>query len=393
MYFRRTGPLDDRRRRVLSDPLLASALGLDSRSRSRRGSRRQIRLLKSENYGDAEFLEDQARLIDLIPLRGSTVFCVFAAGALLFIGLLALHAWMPKLAAWMPSGRLAAFDLENPRSLATWFSTLVLAGAAMAAVLVFSVRRYKIDDYHGHYHVWLWASLCWLYMSVEQTTCLREAIADLLIAVTGARLFADGAAWWMILYAFLIGGVGMRLLIDMRSCALSSTALVAAAACYALVLLSKFGLLRDFYWGDPVLLRHGAVMMGNLLVLMAMLLHGRHVIIDALGLLPRSEAPADLLRRGAQIAEAAQLLTACSRAVKVHPAHGVPRPSTSTASGTPQQVTVVVAPTPQGTKSGVASAATASDLIPSTARKLTKEERKRLRERLERERRQREALG
>jgi hypothetical protein len=394
MYFRRTGPLDDRRRRVLSDPLLASALGLGSRStRYRRSSGRQVRLLRSENYGDAEFLEDQVRLIDLIPLRGYTVFLVFAAGVLAVAGLLVLHAWMPRFAAWLPSGRLAAFDLDNPRSLGTWFSTLVLAAAAFAAVLVFSVRRYKIDDYHGHYHVWLWASLCWLYMSIEQTTCLRDAIADLLIAVTGARLFADGAAWWMILYGFLIGGVAMRLLIDMRSCTSSSTALVAAAACYVVVVLAQFGLVQDLFWGEPAALRHGAVMFGNLLVFMAMLLHGRHVILDALGLLPRSEAPTELLRRGAQIAEAAQLLTACSRAVKVHPPHSVPRPAPSTSSGTPQQVTVVVAPTPQGSKPSAATPAAASDFIPSVARKLTKEERKRLRERLERERRQREALG
>lgn len=375
-YFRRSGPLEERRRRLLSDSLLASALGLSSRpARYRRSGRRRVRLLRSANYGDGRFLDDLPRLIDIIPLRARSVAGVMVAGLVAVAGLLALHAWAPRMAAWTPSGRLVAFDLDNPQGLARWFSALVLACAALAAVTVYSIRRYKLDDYHGHYHVWLWAALCWLYLSAEQTTCLRQTLADVLIVLTGTALVGDGSVWWMILYGFLIGGVAARLLVDMRGCLFSSLALVSAAVCYAVVLLSEFRLLDGVYSGNPVVLRHGAVLAGNYLILMAMLLHGRHVLFDALGLLP-NQAPSEALRQTAELAEAAELLSEYSQAVRIHPAHGVAPPRESVSEG-PQQVTVLVAP--PAADATTATPVAPKSLLPAVVRRLTRAERRRSR--------------
>jgi hypothetical protein len=391
MYFRRTGPLDDRRRRVLNDPLLVSTLGSRSR-RTRRTSRRKVRVLRSENYGDADFLEDQSRLIDLVPIRISRVLAVLVSGLLFAVGLLALHACSPRLAPLTPSGRLTAFDLDQPACLGTWFSSGVLVLAAFMAVLVYSIRRYRIDDYHGHYHVWLWAALCWLVMSLEQTAPVRQSVADLLIAVTGTRLLGDGSVWWIVVYGFLIGGVGMRLLIDMRSCLASCGLLVGAASSYLLALAIQLDWLSSYALENPVLLRHGAILAGNLLIFYAMTLHARHVLLDAAGLLPRREYPGELLARGAELAEAAEILSSCGRAVRVHPAHSGGRSATTRVADPPQQVTVVLAQ-PQQSPKAATIATTASSASPSAGRRLTKEERRRLRERLERERREREALG
>lgn len=375
-YFRRSGPLDERRRRLLSDSLLAAALGLGSpRRRHPRAARRRVRLLRSANYGDGRFLDDLPRLIDLIPLRAWSVAAVFVAGLLAVSCLLALHTFMPRIAAWAPSGRPVAFDLNDPQSLARWFSTLVLACAALAAVTVYSIRRYKLDDYHGHYHVWMWAALCWLYMSAEQTTCLRRTLADVLIALTGTPLVGDGSVWWIILYGFLIGGVAARLAVDMRGCLVSSAALVAAAACYGLVLLAYFQVLDGFYRGDPLVLRHGAVLVGNYLILMAMLLHGRYVLFDALGLIGH-HSPSEALRQTAELARAAELLSEYSHGIRIHPAHGVPRTRSENVAENPQQVTVVVAPPATDTPS--APPAAPVPLLPAVVRRMTRAERRRL---------------
>lgn len=375
MYFRRGGPLEERRRRLLSDSLLAAALGLGSRpARLRRSTRRRVRLLRSAHYGDGRFLDDLPRLIDLIPLRTWSVGAALAAGLLAVAGLLALHVWMPRMAAWAPSGQPVAFDLDNPQGLARWFSSLVLACASLGAVTVYSVRRHKLDDYHGHYHVWLWAALCWLYMSAEQTTCLRQTLADVLIVLTGTPLVGDGAVWWIILYGFLIGGVAARLLVDMRGCLVSSAALVGAAVCYGAALLAHLRMLDGFYSGDPLLLRHGAVLMGNYLILMAMLLHGRHVLLDALGLLGH-QTPSEVLRQTAELAQAAELLSEYSRGVRIHPAHGIPQARSANLSEEPQQVTVVVAP--PAAESPAGSPAAPNSLLPAVVRRLTRAERRR----------------
>jgi len=374
-YFRRSGPLEERRRRLLSDSLLAAALGLGPRRVPlRHTGRRRSRLLRSANYGDGRFLDELPRLIDLIPLRAWSVGALLVTGVLAVAGLLALHAWAPRMAAWAPSGRMAAFDLEDPRGLARWFSTLVLACAALAAVTVYSIRRYKLDDYHGHYHVWLWAALCWLYMSAEQTTCLRHTLADVLIVLTGTPLMGDGSVWWMIVYGFLIGGVAARLLLDMRGCLFSSLALLGGAVCYGLVLLSEFHLLDGVYSGDRLMLRHGAVLVGNYLILMAMLLHGRHVLFDALGLLP-PQAASEALRQTAELAEAAELLSAYSHGVRIHPAHGIPASRSEGLSEGPQQVTVVVAP--PAAEVSPAPPAVPKPLLPAVIRRLTRADRRR----------------
>jgi hypothetical protein len=284
------------------------------------------------------------------------------------------------------------FDLGSPSCLANWFSSAVLAMAAFMAALVYSIRRYKVDDYHGHYHVWLWAATCWLLMSVEQVAVLREAVADLLTAVTGTRLLGNGAAWWIAVYGFLIGGVATRLLIDMRSSLASTATLLGAAGCYILVLVAHFGGLQAHAFLGAKDTLQAAVLLGNVLVFLAMVLHARHVVLDACGFLPRRESPADLLRRGAELAEAADILTSCSRSVR-RPPLSRSRSSSSTASEPPQQVTVVLAQPQQPPRTTTVPAGVVSGSDPSVGRRLTKEERKRLRERLERERRERDALG
>lgn len=380
MYFRSTGMSDDRRRRVLNDSLLASSLvsGRGRRSASR-GSRRKVRLLRSENYGDAEFLEDLPRLFELIPLRLYPFLAVLFAGVAAIAGLVTLHACLPQMEAAAPSGRLAVFDLTQAGSLGAWFSTIALALSAMLAWIVYSVRRWRIDDYRGHYRIWLWAALCWLVMSIEQTAAVRGALADLMIAVSGTRLLGDGSIWWVIVYGFLIGGVAARLLIDMRHCLVSCGALVGAAACFVVAAIMHFGGLQPGVAERGPLFQQGVVLGGNYLILLAMLCHGRHVLFDALGLIETHGRSREMLKRSAEIAEAAELLTACTRGVKIHPPHGTPRAPTTSAE--PQQVTVVLAQPSQPPKATTIDTAGAS-----VNRKLTKEERRRLRERLQRER-------
>lgn len=243
----------------------------------------------SENYPDVEIMDEQLRLIDLIPRRLSWFGLLLLAGLAVVVGLQVLYAWMPELAAAATDGRIAALDLDGEGSLAAWFSSTVLILAALVAVMVYMIRRHKIDDYQGYYRVWLWAAMCWLLMSVDEASSLHEGFKEMMAAATGTRLYGDGSLWWVIPYFFLLGAVGTRLLVDMRHCRLSSAALLTAAGCYATAVavqvLAKGG-------ARAVMLEEGAEMVGNLMLLLAMGLHARYVILDAEGLLPRAE-PAD----------------------------------------------------------------------------------------------------
>ena len=85
----------------------------------------------------------------------------------------------------------------------------------------------------------------------------------------------------------IVGAIGFRLLIDMRSSRLSSAALVLAAIAYLTALTAFFRgitLQSEFY---QLLLAQGLLLGGHLLLAMSMGLHARYVLLDAEGVLPK----------------------------------------------------------------------------------------------------------
>ncbi len=153
MQFRQSGQRNDRRRRVLSD----CSSSRDSHPRSGRASGsnslasgEQV-MRKSENYGDAEFLDRQPRLTDLVPTNLFVFLIMFLIGLAIVAGLELLYAWMPNVAAMTSDGRVATFDLDGEGSLAVWFSSMTLAMAGLVAILVFTTPRHNIDIYQAVY--------------------------------------------------------------------------------------------------------------------------------------------------------------------------------------------------------------------------------------------------
>ena len=283
--FNRNGHRDDRRRRLLTEEhgsAAASGGGFDTIEGKRTT---QLTLHKSENYGDAGFMDEQLRLVDLIPRRVLTFALLLLLGAAAIFGLEALHVWIPNILP-KDDGRVAMLDLTSPGSLANWFSSLMLLTAAVVSLQVYSIRRHKVDDYHGRYRVWLWAAMCWLLLATDVSTGLHQAVQQIMIGVTGTRVIGDGSIWWIVPAAFLFGAIGSRLVIDMHDNRLSTATLILSAGCYtAAVVIHTSGLLPSGV--NQILALQGTWMAGHLLLLLAMGLHARYVILDAEGLLPR----------------------------------------------------------------------------------------------------------
>jgi len=291
-------------------------------------------------------MDEQARLTDLVPRPLWAYLLILLTGLTVIAGLELLYSWMPSLARYTTDGRVEAFDLDGEGSLAVWFSSTTLTLAALVAVIVYTVRRHRRDDYHGHYRVWLWAAMCWLLMSLDETASLHEGFKEMMALVSGTRLTGgwlgnDGSIWWVAPYFFLLGAVGTRLLIDMRECWLSSTALVGTAVCYAVAVAAQLQWILPDTGARGVMLEEGAEMLGNLMLLLAMGLQARYVIMDAEGLIPARSAvtsqPGAIVRGAEQpeeddLEEPDEVEEADSepdRQLTVHPPHGVPRPATA----------------------------------------------------------------
>ncbi|MEX2119766.1 MAG: hypothetical protein WD847_09240 [Pirellulales bacterium] len=294
MQFR-SGQLDDRRRRVLTDEVIGSSVAAGEPSSAGRGSAgsggaRLRRTHHSRTYSEAA-MERQPRITDLIPRKHTTFVLLFLASLTVVAGLEALYAWMPTVAHMSTDGRVAAFDLDGEGGLCCWFSSLTLALASLVALLVYTIRRHKSDDYHGRYRIWLWAALCWMTMSMDEGGSLHEGFKEMMAHLTGRRVFGDGSIWWVGPYLVVLGVVGIRLLLDMRPCRSSVAAFLATACCYATAVLAQLEIVMAESGARGIMLEEGCEMVGNLCLVLAMALHARYVILDAQGLIPVREKP------------------------------------------------------------------------------------------------------
>lgn len=226
------------------------------------------------------------RLIDLIPTSYLTLTLLFLGGVAVIAALEAGYYYMPLIAPKTTDGAVATLDLDNEGSLATWFSSATLGLASLVGLMVYWVRKQRADDYHGRYRIWLWASLTWLVMSIDEGASLHEGFKELMTLATGQRLWGDGSLWWAGPYALVLGVVGIRLLLDMRPARMPIVTLLLAGVCYAVGVVAQLGLIFPEALAKAILLEEGAEMTGHLLLLFCMLVSARYMILDAQGLLP-----------------------------------------------------------------------------------------------------------
>lgn len=316
MEFERHNHRDQRRRRLLAEEVISQQAPLaEPPAPCGPGS-------EPCGYPSAT-MQEQPRITDFIPRRKLTLCLLVAANVLIIAGLGALYLWGTGWAGLTTDGQIAAFDLDREGSLAAWYSSLLLLLAATTALVVYSVRRHRLDDYHGGYRVWLWAALCGLVLATDESASLHEGFKELMTHLTGRRLYGDGSLWWIGAYAAVLGVVGLRLFLDVRESRPARVALVLTAACWAAAVVLQLETVVPLPVIQQVLLEEGAEMLGNLMLLLGTTLYARHIILQAEGVLP---AKASKKRRAARNAAGG------SKADRAEPATRVPKITAATLS-------------------------------------------------------------
>lgn len=238
----------------------------------------------------------QPRVTDLMPQSYGMLALAFFSGLLFIAGLEAGYYYLPLLTPHSATGRIEALDLTAEGSLAAWFSTTTLSLAAAAAWVIYSVRKHRADDYHGRYRVWLGAAFAWLLLGVDESASLHESFRDIMVGTTGRLGFGDGSIWWIGAYGLVLTVVGVRLMLDMRECRTSTTALGLTAVCYLAAVLAVLNVERGWLPQLPAtyaaMLKEGLELVGNLFLLTSMLVHARYVILESQGeITPRAAKP------------------------------------------------------------------------------------------------------
>jgi hypothetical protein len=241
---------------------------------------------KSEHYGDAEFLENQLRLTDLVPRRMLSALLLLAVGVAVIGCLVMLYVAAPKIIPTTAGGHGIA-ALGKPGGLGNWVASLLLLQGSFFALVVYTIRRHKVDDYHGRYRVWLWAAACCFLMATDAAAGLHSTFQQALVAWTHSRIVGDGSIWWIAPSILLIGWVAVRLLIDMRPSRLSTAAIVLAAIAYFTALTASSTVVRMPSETARSAFVYISLLGGHLLLAWSMALHARFVLLDAEGRLPR----------------------------------------------------------------------------------------------------------
>src|SRR5262245_38309726 len=131
MDFRRSGPLDERRRRVLMDEIASPADG-DSDAASTAGSAKgPVRA-----YHDAVLSQRQPKVTDLLPVRPLWVVILLLVGLSGIAAIEVIHVHAVTLPRIEGVEKLAALNSESRGSLAAWYASAMLAAAAALSVVV-----------------------------------------------------------------------------------------------------------------------------------------------------------------------------------------------------------------------------------------------------------------
>lgn len=209
MVTRRKVQREDRRRRVLRDDP-AQPMGVRSSKRAKKPA------TDARLYSDAALHGSQPRVTDLIPTRLISVAACFLLGLLGIAVVLGLFLVQPGRDGVQSAPDAWALGLAGPGTLAAWYGSLTLGLAALVCLMIFHLRRYKVDDYRGRYRLWLWGFAALVLASADTCTAVHRMLRTSMMKLTGETLWGNGAIWWVLGWVLVSLMIGTRVVIDTR---------------------------------------------------------------------------------------------------------------------------------------------------------------------------------
>ncbi|WP_164103942.1 hypothetical protein, partial [Candidatus Laterigemmans baculatus] len=237
--------LDDRRRLVIySQRYSADAPAQGQRTAaveaSLRGARKPVAA-----YGWRVQRRLRARLFGVVPVRRRTLLAAIAAilGAVVLLALGHWAAlWWPPVALRPPLAR--PLRLDRPDSFGAWFGAAMMVAAAGGSFLIYQLRRYRADDYRGHYRMWRLAIVLCLLASLDAVVHLASWLGAAIDVVLAERDVLAGADWVRLLLSVGGAAFGLRMSVELARCRAAAAAMICALALFGISSATHWNLLR-----------------------------------------------------------------------------------------------------------------------------------------------------
>jgi len=132
--------------------------------------------------------------------------------------------------------------LDRADSFGSWAKSFYLAAAAATALLVYQLRRYKVDDYTGSYRIWRSVIVLIAVLSIDSICNLVPWMGAMIDAVLGKRVALSGADWIRIGLTIGGGALALRLVAEVRRSRVALAMMLIALIGFEIPLLSHWNL-------------------------------------------------------------------------------------------------------------------------------------------------------
>lgn len=245
---------------------------------------------EAPRYSDAAGVEHHPQVTDFLPRRFRSIAMLATAGVATTAIVEALHWCARPLAEKYGAKSAAALDLTARGGVAAWLSAGVLMLAAVTCVLIYSLRRHRVDDFKGRYRVWMAAAFACCLLSLEEVAQLRHLLTAVLAHHTGWTALRDHAIWWLLLAGLPSAWIAARAWLDARESRLAAVTLAAAFALYAVAIGSYLGAFSSTSPSSEAMITGGASLLASWLLLVGVASYGRFVVLDVQGLIPAGKS-------------------------------------------------------------------------------------------------------
>ena len=274
MDSRKKAPSGDRRRRVLRD---------DGSKRRAKSSTKKKPSIELQLYTTNAITSCQPRLTELIPHRKRSLGACLIVGLGIVAAMQALFLVRRNHLAGLPPATTMPLHLMGAGTLSAWCGSLLLAFSSLVSLVIFSVRRHKVDDYRGRFGMWLTVALACMLASADASTGLHAMVNAGMTKMTGYQPFRWSGSWW----AFVGGLLGIylvvRIVVDAWRSRVTVGCTFATVAIYWISSLFFYRVLRLDSDQSDMMAHTSLLMFGHVMLAFSLLTYARSVYREAAG--------------------------------------------------------------------------------------------------------------
>lgn len=265
---------NDRRRRVLYSAHQAENESTSAASRRAAEKLREARCPQMA-YGSRVHQRIRGRWFSLVPVRLKSMLLVtssiFLLATILCVGHYAAVTWTPLSTRPMIARPLR---LDRPDSFGSWCMVAMLSVTAGIALMTYQLRRYRNDDFGGHYRLWRVVILACVLASVNVLASLVDWTGAIIDASFGKRVALAGSDWVRLVVTFGGAVLALRMVAELWHCRIALALMAMSCTLFVVPEAVQWNILKiesAGYWT----LATTAPMLGCTTLLIAMLTYLR----------------------------------------------------------------------------------------------------------------------